>query len=54
MSNRDPIKEIKRRYLSMPDPCPHVTRLQVIKANIHGEELPYCECVAVDDEKERA
>lgn len=24
-------------YLSMPDPCPHLTRIDVIRARLHGD-----------------
>ena len=28
------------QYLSMPDPCPHITRMEVIAARLHGDPLP--------------
>lgn len=30
------------QYLSMPDPCPHVSRMDVIYAKLHGEPIPTC------------
>ena len=27
------------QYLSMPDPCPHITRLDVIGARLRGDAL---------------
>lgn len=29
-------------HLSMPDPCPHVTRMDVIRAKLDGEPIPTC------------
>lgn len=26
--------------LSMPDPCPHLTRIEVIRAKLHGDFAP--------------
>lgn len=28
-------------YLSMPDPCPHITRLDLIAARLHGRAEPF-------------
>jgi hypothetical protein len=35
------------QYLSMPDPCPHITRMMVIAARLNGEEMPTCDCKEV-------
>lgn len=30
-------------YLSLSDPCPHITRIDVITAKLHGLSLSECE-----------
>lgn len=39
----------KPEYLSMPDPCEHITRLDIIRANLHGMETPYCFICATEE-----
>lgn len=31
-------------HLSMPDPCPHISRLDVIRHRLSGDPLPTCDC----------